>query len=486
MSESKIGWSFDNTYSKLSNSMFTRISPTPVKDPTLVIFNEELSGDLNLDFSNINDREKALIFSGNKLPRGSETIAQAYAGHQFGHFTILGDGRALIVGEHIDAKKKSHDIPYKGAGKTPYSRNAHGRAAVGPMLREYLISEAMHHLRIPTTRSLAVVTTGEKVIREKDLKGAILTRVASSHLRVGTFQYALITKNKNDLKNLCDYTIDRHYPFLKEKKLPAAELLKIVMEKQIDLIINWMRVGFVHGVMNTDNMTVSGETIDYGPCAFMDEYDPGTVFSSIDHYGRYAYFNQPRVAKWNLERFAESLIPLIHKENKKAIEIVTEIINDFPNQYKKKWMNMMKSKLGLIGENDDDEKIIIELLSWMHQKKADYTNTFCYLMGELKIEDDNYQDEEFLYWEKKWKNHLLLNNNNFEKSLKIMKNFNPLLIPRNQIIEKLLKEADENNFMSIKKYSEILSKPYVANSELREFQQPPKDGTSKYVTYCGT
>ena len=213
MSESKIGWSFDNTYSKLSNSMFTRISPTPVKDPALVIFNEELSGDLNLDFSYINDKEKALIFSGNKLPIGSETIAQAYAGHQFGHFTILGDGRALIVGEHIDAKKKRHDIQFKGSGKTPYSRNADGRAAVGPMLREYLISEAMHHLRIPTTRSLAVVTTGEKVIREKDLKGAILTRVASSHLRVGTFQYALITKNKNDLKNLCDYTIDRHYPF---------------------------------------------------------------------------------------------------------------------------------------------------------------------------------------------------------------------------------------------------------------------------------
>ena len=401
MLRKKIGWKFDNTYSNLSESMLSKLNPTPVKTPELVLFNHNLSKEIDLDFSQIDNKELALIFSGNQLPDGSESIAQAYAGHQFGHFTILGDGRALTIGEHLDRNKNRYDIQFKGSGITPYSRNADGRAALGPMLREYIISEAMHNLEVPTTRSLAIIKTGEEVVRESILKGAILTRVASSHIRVGTFQYALISKNKNDLKTLFDYTLKRHYPNIKKSKSPAVDLLKIVLEKQIDLICNWMRVGFIHGVMNTDNMAISGDTIDYGPCAFMDKYDPGTVFSSIDHQGRYAYYNQPRIAKWNLERFAESLLPLIDNDSKVAIGIATEVLKEFPEKYKNKWLKMMKKKLGLVGNDHNDAQLIIELLSWMHQNKADYTNTFCYLMNEYKSNNEIYNKKNFILWKKK-------------------------------------------------------------------------------------
>ena len=400
----KIGWKFDNSYSNLSESMLSRLNPTPVKSPKIVLFNNLLSNQLGLNFSEIDDEKKAQLFSGNQLPEGSETIAQAYAGHQFGHFTMLGDGRALIIGEHITRDKKRYDIQFKGSGKTPYSRNADGRAALGPMLREYIISEAMYHLKIPSTRSLAVIETGENVVRENILKGAILTRVASSHIRVGTFQYAYLSKNKDDLRSLLNYTIERHYPHIKKLKSPAIELLKIVLEKQIDLISNWMRVGFIHGVMNTDNMTISGETIDYGPCAFMDKYDPNTVFSSIDRHGRYSYLNQPGIAKWNLERFAESLVPEINVDAKEAINIATKVLKEFSKKYKNNWFKMMRKKLGLLGEDSKDEELFIELLSWMHQNKADYTNTFCYLMEELNQNKDIYNSEQFKMWRKPWKN----------------------------------------------------------------------------------
>ena len=310
-----IGWHFDNTYSKLPESFISKTSPILVKSPELTILNDNLAKELSLDFSSISKENLSKLFSGNLLPEGSNAISQAYAGHQFGHFTMLGDGRAVLMGEHISKNNERFDIQFKGSGKTPFSRNGDGRAALGPMLREYIISEAMHALNIPTTRSLAVVKTGEEVIREDALQGAILTRVASSHIRVGTFQYITARQNEDELKILVNYTIDRHYPKIKDSKNQALDLLKVLIEKQIDLVINWMRVGFVHGVMNTDNMTISGETIDYGPCAFMDTYDPQTVFSSIDQLGRYAYFNQPSVTKWNLARLAECLIPLIN-ENK--------------------------------------------------------------------------------------------------------------------------------------------------------------------------
>ena len=295
-----IGWCFDNTYSKLPDPFKEKIGPVPVKNPELVILNKNLSKELNLDFSNLDNKKISELFSGNSLPLGSSSIAQAYAGHQFGHFTMLGDGRAVLIGEHLSKKKDRYDIQFKGSGKTTFSRNGDGRAALGPMLREYIISEAMHNLNIPTTRSLAVVKTGEDVIRETPLKGAILTRVALSHIRVGTFQYIAARDKKDELEILLNYVIQRHYPNIQNSKNKAIDLLKVVMEKQIDLVVNWMRVGFIHGVMNTDNMSISGETIDYGPCAFMDTYDPKTVFSSIDQMGRYAYCNQPVITKWNL------------------------------------------------------------------------------------------------------------------------------------------------------------------------------------------
>ena len=486
MYRKKIGWKFDNTYLNLSQSMFSKINPTPVKTPKVILFNHDLSKEIDLDFSEIESKQLASIFSGNQLPNGSESIAQAYAGHQFGHFTVLGDGRALMIGEHIDKNNNRYDIQFKGSGKTPYSRNADGRAALGPMLREYIISESMHHLGVSTTRSLAVVETGEDVIRESILKGAVLTRVASSHIRVGTFQYALISKNKNDLKTLFDYTLQRHYPDIKKSESSPVDLLKIVLKKQINLICNWMRIGFVHGVMNTDNMTISGETIDYGPCAFMDKYDPGTVFSSIDKQGRYAYFNQPRVAKWNLERFAECLLPLINDDNKIAIEIATEVLKEFPHIYKENWLRMMKQKLGLLGDDIEDEKLIIELLSWMHQNKADYTNTFCYLMGEYKKKNEIYNETKFILWEKKWENRIKLNNNSKENSLKIMSKVNPLIIPRNHLVEESLQYATEKNDLSkVNELLKILQRPYEKDSVTSIYQSAPLI-EENYVTYCGT
>ena len=324
------------------------------------------------------NKELSLIFSGNTLPEGSNSIAQAYAGHQFGHFTMLGDGRATLIGEHITKNNKRFDIQFKGSGKTSFSRNGDGRAVLGPMLREYVISEAIFKLGIPTTRSLAVVETGEEVIRDKYLPGAILTRVAESHIRVGTFQYIAARQKKDELQILVNYVIKRHFPELDNKKNKELELLKNVLDRQLDLVVNWMRVGFIHGVMNTDNMSICGETIDYGPCAFMDAYDPKTVFSSIDTLGRYAYCNQPMITKWNLARFAECLIPLIDNDQKKAVQIATEIINTFEKKYEEKWVLMMKNKLGLIGYNNKDKNLILDLLTWMHQKKLDYTNTFLY------------------------------------------------------------------------------------------------------------
>ena len=420
----KIGWHFDNTYSRLPKVMSSQLNPIPVKNPKLAIFNHGFSKELGLDFSSLNNNQIASIFSGNLLPKESKCIAQAYAGHQFGYFTMLGDGRAILIGEHLSKNNKRFDIQFKGSGKTPYSRNGDGRAALGPMLREYIVSEAMHSLGIPTTRSLAVVKTGENVIRETPLPGAILTRVATSHIRVGTFQYVTATEDEKNLKTLFDYTIDRHYPKIKDSKTPAIDLLKIVMEKQTKLVVDWMRVGFIHGVMNTDNMAISGETIDYGPCAFMDAYDPETVFSSIDHNGRYAYFNQPGITKWNLARFAETLLPLIDKNKDKAIKIVTEIINNFGEIYKKNWLEMMKKKLGLIGEKDNDEKLINDLLSLLHEQKADYTNTFCSLMNEDVQNDKIFNNKEFIDWHQKWKECLAKNNNSTEESLKLMRSVN--------------------------------------------------------------
>ena len=400
--KSNIGWNFNNTYVNFPDTILTRISPVAVKDPTIVILNEELSKELGLDLTIVNNDSIADMFCGNVLPDGADPIAQAYAGHQFGHFTNLGDGRAIILGEHITPNNDHVDIQYKGSGQTPYSRGADGRAALGPMLREYIISESMHGLGIPTTRSLAVTKTGESVFRERILPGAILTRVAKSHIRVGTFQYLAAKGDIKTLKNLVTYSINRHYPLLKSESNLALALLNAVMEQQINLIINWMRVGFIHGVMNTDNMTISGETIDYGPCAFMDEYDEQTCFSSIDLQGRYSYGNQPRIAQWNLARFAETLIPLINKDEKKSIKIAEEIINNFNSIYEHKWLEMMKNKLGIFEKEDEDLALIQNLISWMKTHKVDYTNTFCYLMNQKTGNTEIYKNSNFISWKTDW------------------------------------------------------------------------------------
>ena len=480
-----INWNFDNSYSRLPNAFKENIKPVSVKSPELLLLNEKLASDLNLNFENITKDELSEIFAGNVLPKGSNSIAQAYAGHQFGHFTMLGDGRATLLGEHLTNKKQRYDIQFKGSGKTSFSRNGDGRAALGPMLREYIISEAINYLNIPTTRGLAVVKTGEQVFREIPLPGAILTRVASSHIRVGTFQYIAAREHESELKIFFDYVINRHYPHLKDFENIALEFLKAVLDKQIDLVVNWMRVSFVHGVMNTDNMSISGETIDYGPCAFMDTYDPQTVFSSIDKMGRYAYCNQPIITKWNLARLAECLIPLIDTNQNKSIELATDIINSFEKKYEEKWMEMMRHKLGLSILDEKDKFLILDLLTWMHQHKADYTNTFCYLMDEKIQNDKIYTDYHFKIWKKRWQERLKKEKNIQDKSIELMKKNNPIVIPRNHKIEEVLNAAQEDNLKPYLRLLEILKKPYSSREDLKDYQTL-SNSNEKYKTFCGT
>ena len=479
-----INWNFDNTYSRLPEAFSEKINPVKVKDPKLILFNETLAQNLNLNFSELNQSELSALFTGNELPKNSNSIAQAYAGHQFGHFTMLGDGRAVLIGEHLSQNNR-YDIQFKGSGKTAFSRNGDGRAALGPMLREYIISEAMHALNISTTRSLAVAKTGENVIRETILEGAILTRVALSHIRVGTFQYIAARNKKDELETLFKYVIKRHYPEIESSRNKALDLLKSVLEKQIDLVVNWMRVGFIHGVMNTDNMSIAGETIDYGPCAFMDIYDPKTVFSSIDKLGRYAYCNQPIITKWNLSRFAECLIPLIDKDHDKAVKLATEMIDTFEIKYEEKWLSMMRNKLGLLGTEEKDKSLILDLLTWMHQNKVDYTNTFCHLMN-LKIKEDNiYKNNDFINWKKRWKERSLSHNNSEEKHKKLMKSVNPLIIPRNHIVENTLKEANQGNLKPLNNFLKILNNPYNEQANISKYQVS-SNPSENYQTFCGT
>lgn len=483
---SKVGWCFDNTYARLPKVMSSHLSPVPVKIPKLIILNHLLSKELGLDFSSLDDDEIASLFSGNSLPSGSKFIAQAYAGHQFGFFTMLGDGRAILMGEHLTLNNTRVDIQLKGSGRTPYSRSGDGRAPFGPVLREYIISEAMHALGIPTTRSLAVVATGESVIRDTPLPGAILTRVAASHIRVGTFQYIAMRGDLKTLRSFVDYTINRHYPNIKNEKVPAIALFEVVMEKQIELIINWMRVGFIHGVMNTDNMAISGETIDYGPCAFMDTYNPKTVFSSIDHHGRYAYENQPLILHWNLLRFIETLIPIIHEKQDKAIDAISELINSFGMVYKESWLKMMRNKLGILNKEKDDEKLINDLLSWMQKNDADYTNTFCSLLDKEALNNKLYQDGVFLSWYQKWRARLARNKKPIGDSINLMRKTNPLVIPRNHKVEEALGAASSGNLVPTHDLLMVLKKPYKDKPEMVAYQSPHCPGEQAYKTFCGT
>ncbi len=466
--------------------MISKLPTVPVKNPKVVLYNDQLEQELGLNFSSLDEQEKASYLSGNTIPEQTTTWAEAYAGHQFGHLTMLGDGRAVVLGEHIAPNKKRFDIQFKGSGVTPYSRSGDGRAALGPMLREYIISEAMHELGVPTTRSLAVVKTGENVIRETHLPGAILTRIAASHIRVGTFQYIAATQKEQNLKVLFDYVINRHYPNIKNSKNQALDLLKTIMNVQINLVIDWMRIGFIHGVMNTDNVSICGETIDYGPCAFMDSYNPDTVFSSIDQQARYSFSNQPKIIKWNLARFAECIITLIDDNKDKAIEIATEAINSFEKIYEEKWLNMMRDKLGLFGEDINDQILIMELITWMHKNKADYTNTFYFLMNEKFYDNEIYKDANFLIWKEKWEDRLKLNNNSQEKYLKLMHSVNPIIIPRNHKVEEALTAANNGDLEVMNKLLTVLKKPYENQNSIIDFQSPAPSSDKAYQTFCGT
>ncbi|MGE6489194.1 protein adenylyltransferase SelO [Paenisporosarcina sp. NPDC076898] len=481
------GWNLDNSYARLPKSFFTKITPNAVPSPEFVIFNDTLATNLGLNIEELKSKDGVAVLAGNSIPQGSIPLAQAYAGHQFGNFNMLGDGRALLVGEQSTPSGERFDIQLKGSGPTPYSRNGDGRAALGPMLREYIISEAMHALGIPTTRSLAVVTTGESIIRETELPGAILTRVAASHIRVGTFQYAANFGSLEDVRTLADYTIERHYPHIADDENRYLSLLQEVINRQADLIAKWQLVGFIHGVMNTDNMTISGETIDYGPCAFMDTYDPATVFSSIDRQGRYAYGNQPYIGGWNLARFAETLLPLLDDDQNEAIKMATVAIGEYNKFYHENWYAGMRAKLGIFNEEEADEKLIEDLLNMMQNYSADYTNTFRALTLDKLEETALFNSEEFKLWNELWQARLKRQQESKDDSQRLMRNSNPAIIPRNHRVEEALEAAVERGDYSVmKKLLEVLFSPFEHTSEKGNYCMVPGESTGFYRTFCGT
>ena len=477
----------ENTYCELPNIFYSKEIPEKILNPKLVEFNKELAEDLGLDLKFLNSDEGIQYLVGNKLLEGSTPIAQAYAGHQFGHFTMLGDGRAILLGEFISRNGQRFDIQLKGAGKTKYSRGGDGKAALGPMLREYIISEGMYGLKIPTTRSLAVISTGENVIREEILEGALLVRIAKSHIRVGTFQFARNFGDVEDLKKLADYTLNRHFKKDSYEGNSYLYLLKEVINNQAKLISKWQLVGFIHGVMNTDNMTISGETIDYGPCAFMDSYDINTVFSSIDINGRYAYGNQPKIGVWNLTRFAESLLPLLDDDIDNAIKIAEEALSNYGKLYNEYYFNGMRAKLGLFNKEEEDENLILSLLTIMNKFKADYTSTFLNLtLGNLE-EMSIFKSDDFKKWYESWQARLAKQNKSRDEIKKLMQSNNPTVIPRNYIVENAIKAAVNNNDYSvINKFLEALKNPYDYSNIGEEYSKIPEVPSCPYKTYCGT
>ncbi len=476
---SALSWRFDNSYARLPDLFHSAGTPEPVRQPRLVLFNEPLAEQLGLQPAGADRVALAALFAGNRLPAGAHPIAQAYAGHQFGHFTVLGDGRALLLGEHLDPQGRRHDIHFKGTGPTPYSRQGDGRAALGPMLREYIISEAMHALGIPTSRSLAVTATGEPVYRETVLPGAVLTRVAASHLRVGTMEYAAARSDRAALAALVDYTIQRHAPDLAQAELPALALLRTVIGRQAALLAEWMRVGFVHGVMNTDNMTLSGETIDYGPCAFLDAYDPGMAFSSIDRGRRYAFGNQPPIAQWNLARLAEALLPLIDPDTRRAIALAEEAVAGFRPLFDEHWLAMMRRKLGLFGAEPGDRALAEDFLEGLHRLGADYTNSFRALVqGAVP--------PAMAEWGTRWQARRARQAEPPEAARALMAASNPAVIPRNHKVEQALAAAvQEGDLGPLQALLAVLSEPTRDHPGLEDYRQP-NPAPEHFRTFCGT
>ena len=477
------GWRLEHSYAGLPELFHVRVNPTFIPTPRMVIFNGSLAESLGLNAALLGQPESAAIFAGKVIPPGAKPLAQAYAGHQFGNFTTLGDGRAILLGEQITPAGERFDIQLKGSGRTPFSRGGDGRAALGPMLREYIISESMHALGIPTTRSLAVVTTGEIVRRDEHLPGAVLTRIASSHIRVGTFEWAAASDDQTAVKTLLDYTVQRHYPALADAENLALAFFEAVMERQAALVAKWLGVAFIHGVMNTDNMALSGETIDYGPCAFMDSYHSSTVFSSIDHQGRYAYSNQPPIAQWNLARLAETLLPLLDPRQDRAVELANEAIHRWPARFEHHWQAGMRAKLGLFNEENEDATLINTLLGWMQQHRVDFTNTF----RDLSTDRPLSADPTFSVWHEHWLARLHRQPQSFTESQALRHSHNPALIPRNHRVEEALAAASQHGDITVmQRLLSVLAEPFDYAKINSEYSTPPGPGAPAYQTFCGT
>ena len=473
----KLQWRSENTYKLLPKELYSLVQASEISKPELVVFNESLAESLGISID-LSDLETAKLFSGNMLDEQWTPLAQAYAGHQYGGFGILGDGRALLLTEILDPSGQRFDVQLKGSGRTPYSRGGDGKAALGPMLREYLISEAMAALSIPTTRSLAVVKTNEPVIREDKLPGAILTRVAKSHIRVGTFQWISQKGNPDLQRTFFEYVIDRHFPDLKDQTDAAKQMLQRVIESQAHLIAKWQSVGFVHGVMNTDNMLVSGETIDYGPCAFMDHYNPQAVFSSIDQYGRYAYHNQPNAALWNLTRFAETLLSLLDANPDNAVKVAEDALATFAPIYYQAYYQLMGQKIGIYAVTSEDYPLIDRLLALMETHQADYTNTFLSLQQSLASPPWFLEDDV-----KEWNSLWLKRISKEQEPYSLMKQVNPTVIPRNHIVDDALTKAQQGDMTLFHSLLQALRQPYSEGPQ--PFQTPGPFG-ERFVTYCGT
>jgi serine/tyrosine/threonine adenylyltransferase len=483
-----------SSYATLPERFFARVAPTPVAEPRLVKFNHALAADLNLR-AGLDTEALGSLFSGNVLPPGAVPIAMAYAGHQFGHFVPqLGDGRAILLGEMCDRAGVRRDIQLKGCGRTPYSRSGDGRAALGPVLREYLVSEAMHALGVPATRALAAVTTGESVRREELLPGAIFTRVAASHVRVGSFEYFAARGDVAAIQILADYVIQRHYAHVAQHKAPYLALLAEVVSRQASLVAAWMHVGFIHGVMNTDNMAVSGETIDFGPCAFVDAYEPAAVFSSIDERGRYAYANQPHAAAWNLARFAETLLPIIDSDSGRAIELASEVLSTFTTLFADRWLAGMRRKLGLSANEEGDRALADALLDAMHRHQADFTLTFRGLCDAAAEQPDETRvrglfgdASDYDHWAQRWRARLARESITPKARAEAMRQVNPAYIPRNHRVEQMIVAAVERgDFAPFEELLAVLSQPYQEQPALTAYADPPQPDERVLRTFCGT
>ncbi len=485
---------FDNSYAGLPERFYARVNPTPVAAPRLVRVNTGLAEQLGIDLGDLNDPERASVFAGTVVPMGAEPIALAYAGHQFGGFSPqLGDGRAILLGEVVGQNGGRRDIQLKGAGPTPFSRRGDGRAALGPVLREYALSEAMAALGIPTTRALAAVTTGETVVRETVLPGAVLTRVAASHIRVGTFQFFAARSDVEGVRTLADYAIARHYPSAAGAENPYRALLDGVIGRQAELISQWVLVGFIHGVMNTDNTAISGETIDYGPCAFMDAYDPAAVFSSIDQGGRYAYAHQPGIAHWNLSRLAEAMLPLLGESQDAGLASAQEALAAFGPRFQEAYLQGLRQKVGLITEQQGDAALVQDLLTRMAENAADFTLTFRGLCaaaagpeGDAAMRRLFADGSAYDGWAVRWRARLAADSASPCMRVAAMQRVNPAIIPRNHIVEAALTAALNGDFRPFETLLDATARPFEDRPGFEQYTLPPEQVDPSYQTFCGT